>query len=597
MDRPRGHGALVVLTGMAVGALLARRADGSSIISSGLLLLTQGPAMMLWCIRACSALGIARSSDSSTSARSRIYRAWADFGLTCLVLIAAAAAAIFFRNPGAFFAATTTFIAGVLLIEDLTRLYHRVTDEINEPDRLLHILTGPWIGMMLLATALLSLPLATQSGVPDYRHNFWLHILNNAHAAVSAACLVGTTVYSFGEDYSFFGQAVLVLTTQLAGMGMAAVGLSIFLPFMRSAVKLRTVLLISLVLQLLAVAVMWHAWHPADVHSPWDRAWWGLVHAGSALWNSGLTMRTNGLIDYIFSGAIFATITSLSIVGSLSLPVILDLAIGVRRPPPEARRAGRPDSEPDRSGGPWRALPAWEAGAAFVLLLAGAVMLFCFETPWAPEIVWRLPDSWTPQRPLHLGEGQVALRDDMVPASRWTTAVFVSATLRSAGLQSISVMKGAVSWPSYGLLLLWMFIGGSAGGVAGGVRTSCFLLAGICILSRRRTWEARAGVRRMLFWSSMMFVPVWLLANAASVAALGASTDGSLYEVIFDGVAACNSVGLSTGLSLHLSWIGRMIIIMIMIAGRVVPIVFWSSVSSKLGRYLRRQEPGGSIEA
>jgi trk system potassium uptake protein TrkH len=101
----------------------------------------------------------------------------------------------------------------------------------------------------------------------------------------------------------------------------------------------------------------------------------------------------------------------------------------------------------------------------------------------------------------------------------------------------------------------------------------------------------------MLFWSSMMFVPVWLLANAASVAALGASTDGSLYEVIFDGVAACNSVGLSTGLSLHLSWIGRMIIIMIMIAGRVVPIVFWSSVSSKLGRYLRRQEPGGSIEA
>ena len=43
VDRPKGNGMLVVLTGMAVGALLARRADGSSIISIGLLLLIQGP--------------------------------------------------------------------------------------------------------------------------------------------------------------------------------------------------------------------------------------------------------------------------------------------------------------------------------------------------------------------------------------------------------------------------------------------------------------------------------------------------------------------------------------------------------------------------
>ena len=470
-----------------------------------------------------------------------------------------------------------------------------MTDEIGRPDRLLRTLAGPWIGMIFLATALLSLPLATQSGVPDYRHNFWLHILNNAYASVSAACLVGTTVYSFGEEYSFFGQAVLVVTTQFAGMGMAAVGLAVFMPFLRNAVKLRTILLISLGLQSAAVVVMWHAWHQADTPSSWDRIWWSIVHAGSALWNSGLTMRGNGLTDYILNGPIFATITSLSIIGSLSLPVILDLAIVVRRPSPGVQTSKKkPIPEAHASGGPWQALPAWEAGAAFSLLLGGAVLLFCFETPWALDVAWRLPDSWTPQRPIQLGEGQVALRDDLMLASRWTTSVYVSATLRSAGLQSISVMEGAMSWPSYGLILLWMLIGGSAGGVAGGVRTSCLLLAGICVLSRRRSWQACAGgpeARRMLLRRSLMFVPIWLLVNAASIAILRVFTDGTLYEVVFDGAAACNSVGLSTGFSLHLSWIGRMIIILIMIAGRAVPVVFWASVSSRLRRCACRQEP------
>ena len=511
---------------------------------------------------------------------------WADFWLTFCMLIAAAWTAIALRSSAAFLAATTTFVAGSLLIEALSRLYRRMESHIDEPDQLLRMLVGPWLGLMLVATVLLSLPLATQSGVPDYRHNFWLHVLNNAHAAASAACLVGTTVYGFGQEYTLFGQAVLIAVTQLAGMGLATVGLAIFRPFLNNTLRLRTVLRLAVILQLVAVAAMWHSWHDEDVRSTWERLWWGVVHASSALWNSGLTLRPDGLAPYLMNGAVFTTVTTLSIAGSLSLPVILDLVLGIRR------------SSPATPAPPWRRLPAWEAGGAFTLLFVGAALLFIFEMPWAPHVTWRLPDSWIPSRPLHFGDEQVAMRDEMSPAMRWTTAVFVSATLRSAGLQSMSVMQGAISWPSYGLILLWMFIGGSAGGVAGGLRTTCLLLIGICVLSRSRAWASPAGgaeARRVLLRSVLVFTPLWLLVNAACVAALAAATEATRYEVLFEGVAACNSVGLSTGLSLHLSWIGRMILILVMLAGRALPVVFWLGLSRKLTRCLSRQETAGLV--
>jgi trk system potassium uptake protein TrkH len=496
-----------------------------------------------------------------------------------------AALAVVQGNIAVFTATLTAFISGMLILQALATVYRRVERRILEPAGLLRSLAGPWLLMVLLGTVLLSLPLATHSAVPDYRHNFWDHILNNAFASVSSACLVGTTVYDLGEDYSLFGQIVLVVITQLAGLGLAAVGLAILQPFMSKIIRLRTVLLSAVGLQAAAVGAMWTAWSPSDVSSAGQRAWWGIVHAGSAMWNSGLTLRSDGLAAYVSSGPVFATVTTLCIVGSLGLPVILDLVFGRRAT--KATVSKDPKSE---RPAPWRALPQWEATAAFLLLLTGAVALFVFETPWREEIAWQLPDAWVPERPVDLGSNRIALGDDMPHRARWSRALFVSATLRSAGMGSIPVSRGALSWPSYGLLCLGMFVGGSAGGVAGGLRTSGLVLLGICLLKGRDSWNSLPGgaaARRTILLGSVLFLPLWLVLNGASIGLLALASGGTGYEVVLDGTAACNSVGLATGLALHLTWAGRLSMIVIMVGGRVVPVAYWLALSRRFGRCLR----------
>ncbi len=559
---------LVVSAVLALAALLARDAGGASLLPTRLVVSLQLLAVLAWCFR------VAR--------RPSRHGATVDLRLTLILLPVAVLLAVGMRDWAVFFAATTTFITGMLLLEVAAGVYQKVSRLIVEPTRLVRSLVGPWFGLMFVATILLAIPVATNSAVPDFRHNFWLHVLNSAYAAVSAACLVGTSAYSVGEEYSLFGQAVLLVTTQLAGMGLAAVGLAVVRPFLVHAIRLRTVLLAAISLQMLAILAMWGSWHVADATAASDRFWWGAVHASSALWNSGLTLRGTGLATYFSSGAIFMTITTLAIIGSLGLPIILDLLAGIRKVMCRRKADPNTSSTADVHRAVWKTLPQWEAGAAFVLLIGMATLLFFLETPWRPEIVWQLPDEWVPARPFDLGPEHVSLRDDMSHSARWTACVLVSATVRSAGMQSVPLSQGAVSWPTYGLILANMLVGGSAGGGAGGLHTSCFLLLGLCLVIRKRTWMMTPGgaaVRSALIRGMFLLITAGLTLNAAGFFALAATTDGSTYDLVFDSMAACNSVGLSSGLSLHLTATGRLVIIGLMLAGRIVPALCWARLA------------------
>jgi trk system potassium uptake protein TrkH len=128
-----------------------------------------------------------------------------------------------------------------------------------------------------------------------------------------------------------------------------------------------------------------------------------------------------------------------------------------------------------------------------------------------------------------------------------------------------------------------MFIGGGAGGVGGGIRTTAIVLLVRCIVGGH-SWRSAPGgeaVRWKLVKAILVFVLLWIAVNAASAGLLGLLTDGTWYEVVLESTAACNSVGLSTGLSLHLTWAGRAGMILILIAGRVVPVAYWLAVSRR----------------
>ncbi|MBK8269997.1 MAG: hypothetical protein IPK83_17545 [Planctomycetes bacterium] len=417
--------------------------------------------------------------------------------------------------------------------------------------------------MIALAAILLALPIATQSGVPDYRHNFLNHALDSLFASTSTACLSGVTIRSFGEDYTVFGQCIMVGMTHLSGMAFALVGLAIVRPFLWRTISPRAVLLTALVIQAVALLVMYPAWHNTDAARVSDRLWWSIVHAGSAIWNTGLLLRTDGLATYFTDFRISVAMTTLAIIGSLGLPFLIELIL----PQPKSAEE-QPDNTANHVRRRLKKLPEFEALAATILLGTGAVMLWYFDHP-ASKVA-----SWAPTRSLESVEDRIAL-NDIPPEQRWPVGLFVSATLRSTGLQSTTISAGSLSWCTFGLMLMWMLIGGSAAGVAAGGRTAMFTLP-LCLF---RWKHEKSELRSRLLKRLAIFIAVIVAGNVAAVSILNLVTDATPYEVAFEAVAAVNNVGLSTGLSLHLTPVGRLVMIGLFIAGRLGPIVFWLSIA------------------
>lgn len=592
----RSSGLLIATALPAAAAALARDSDGSAMLPAWLELTIQAPALLVWMwSRSGWFRGQTQGHDSRQPGPDRpptlVPRTAdqprdptptpgrdgepksEDRWLALLVVVGGIGIAAARSQPALFGTAVTFYICAGLLLDALGNIYTRLDSSIEHSRGILRAFWPSWLGLILIATTLLSLPLATRSAVPDYAHNFWSHILNSGFAAVSSACLVGTTIYSFGEDYTAFGQAVLVITGQLAGIGFCAIGLAIMQPFLIHRLRLGTVLRWAFGLQLLAVAIMaaGRLAQPNDgvAHGLWS----SLVLAGSALWNNGLILHPTGLSSDLARGATFACMVTLSIVGSLGLPVVIDL---IRRPLLKGPQS-------DQVMLPCRRLPQYEATGAMILLLLGAMLLFYFESPGT------LPSGLVPQRPFDFGERQVPIRDHEHGGRRWTLAVLVSATARSAGLQCLPVSEGALAWPSYGLLLLGIVIGGSIAGTAGGVRLSSFLLPATCLLSGGEAWKATpAGpaVRRLILSRVPLFIGLWIVLNALAILALSLATDGNAYQWVFESMAALNGVGLSTGMTPHLTVAGRLVMILLFIGGRIIPAAFWLLLAHRISKCL-----------
>ena len=145
---------------------------------------------------------------------------------------------------------------------------------------------------------------------------------------------------------------------------------------------------------------------------------------------------------------------------------------------------------------------------------------------------------------------------------------------------------GAVALPTLLILIVFMFIGGSSGSTAGGIKTSTFALVFVNALA-----TIRGRKRVELFHST---IPVELLNLAMSAFLFSASsillgifmltiTDGhiGLARLAFEEVSAFCTVGLSTGITSELSTSGQTILMLSMLVGRVGTITLAFALTSR----------------
>ncbi|MCA9697862.1 MAG: hypothetical protein KC431_10090 [Myxococcales bacterium] len=412
---------------------------------------------------------------------------------------------------------------------------------LEQPARLL---VGTFLLAGLAGGVILSLPpCATGSRVL---------LLDALFTAFSAVCVTGLAVLDTAKDFSFVGQGVILVLNQLGGLGimsfstaaMVLLGQRLSLREEGAALELlggdrrsgldkalRRMLWVTFVSEgigalLLALLFAFEGDGPAMA------LWRGLFTAISAYCNAGFAIQSDSLMGYQHAPAILHVTALLIIVGGLGPAVVVAI-------PGLARRR--------RLNLHARIVLVTN----LVLLLVPACLIAALEWHHSLEA-------------LSLGD-------------RLHNAWFQAVTTRTAGFNSVDF--AAMTPASQTLVEALMFIGGSPGSTAGGIKTTTVFVLIFAVVAVTRS-------RPAVIWGGWT-IPHATIYRAAAVVTLGAlSVAFALFTMqltqamdtpvaLFEVVSALGTVGLSIGGTALLDSVGKLIIIVCMFMGRVAPLTLF----------------------
>lgn len=416
------------------------------------------------------------------------------------------------------------------------------------------LIVTSFAGLCTFGALILALPISSGSG-----HGIGL--LDAAFTSVSAACVTGLLVLDTPRAFSIIGQVVLLLLIQVGGLGIMTfytvalsalgrrLGLRHELAITEAAMvddqsrlyhSLSKVLGLTLVSEACGALVLALCFHQPDIS--WSEASWKAVFtAVSAFCNAGFALDTSSLMPYQQSPVILTVVGALIVLGGLAPAVVLSTP---------AWLAGRVVALPVKL--------AWLMSLA--LLGVGAITFLALE--WSSSLA-ALP--WW---------------------HKMTNAAFQSITLRTAGFNSVDLAQTS---PAMQLIMMaLMFVGGSPGGTAGGIKTTTVALLLLAVLAALRGRSEVLVLGKRVVPSSVYRAAA--VATLAVLAVMGVSLALLLTQplssavALFETVSALGTVGLSLGGTASLDGIGKVIVAGAMFIGRVGPLTLFLLLGERRDR-------------
>ncbi|MDD5092376.1 MAG: potassium transporter TrkG, partial [Candidatus Wallbacteria bacterium] len=264
--------------------------------------------------------------------------------------------------------------------------------------------------------------------------------------------------------------------------------------------------------------------------------WRGIFTSISAFCNAGFALQSDSLISFQTNQFVLATVSFLIIFGGMAPATSLLVPKWITgKPVPIHIRVALLTS--------------------LILLLSGTVFLLSFE--------------WN------------GILAGLSPAEKFQNAWFQSVTTRTAGFNSVEI--AGMAGPSFLVMLAFMFIGGSPGGTAGGIKTTTIGILAMTfwanvtnrsdVITQNRKIQSSTINRAVTIVASGLIV--WVLV----VLMLEATQQIPVRDLIFEATSALGTVGLSTGATNALDEIGKIIIIIAMFAGRIGPMALFMLLS------------------
>lgn len=402
-----------------------------------------------------------------------------------------------------------------------------------------------FLTIILTGTILLCLPISSREGMVT-------PFLDSLFTATSATCVTGLIVCDTYTHWSGFGQGVILALIQLGGLGFMtfavtfsfALGRTISLNDRILASKslnldsygsineiIRMVVKGTFIIEFIGAVILSIRFIPD--FGVKDGIIKGVFHSVSAFCNAGFDLMGqiepfSSMTHYADDPVVTLTLCALIILGGIGFYVWSDVIRIIK-----TRRTRKVMSLHSKIS----------IFVTVVLIVSGLLFTVLFEM-----------NSVTM-------EGNGFLR-----------AFFHSVTLRTAGFNTIDL--SALSEASVLLAIVLMFIGASSGSTGGGIKTTTF--AAIVLAARaviKGSTDVNVYGRRLGGDVVSRAVAVTVLSLAAVffgiILICAMQPELLLKDVVFEVVSAFATVGVSTGITPLLSLGPKIIIILLMFAGRV----------------------------
>ncbi len=413
-----------------------------------------------------------------------------------------------------------------------------------------------FVAAVCAGTGLLMLPGAAVCGR--------LSLLDALFTATSAVCVTGLIVVDTGSYFTLFGQIVILVLIQIGALGVMTISTAFFHLLgkhvffkQRMAMQeiyssapradiyrlVKSIFLFTAMVEGIGAVLLWIFWQ--DAFGPLHAAFPALFHAVSAFCNAGFSLFSDSLMGWAGSAYMNLVMAGLIIVGGIGFSVAYEI-----RDRMTARRGARKKLSLQTKT---------VLATTLVLLGAGTVILFLteFRNPATAGVL----------------KGQVL------------AAFFQSVTCRTAGFNTVDI--GALGNATLAFMMFLMVFGASPGSCGGGLKTTT-----LAVLAAFSWSRFTGGARVNLFHKSVprdtvskslsavvlavgiisvsLFVILW----AHPMGAGGGQDHRRFLEYFFEVVSAFGTVGLSMGVTAELNAMGKGVIILLMLLGRVGPLTF-----------------------
>jgi trk system potassium uptake protein TrkH len=176
-------------------------------------------------------------------------------------------------------------------------------------------------------------------------------------------------------------------------------------------------------------------------------------------------------------------------------------------------------------------------------------------------------------------------------------ASFMSVSARTAGFNTINMDE--LTSTSRFVLMLGMWVGGSPGGTAGGVKTTVVAVLFLTIIATLRNREEteifNRSVPETLVRRAGALVMLGFVVVSATTMFLSVTETFRFAHHVFEAISASSTVGLSMGLTPHLTSAGRIVIILSMFLGRVGPLALIGVVVFRRAEQARYRYPAEPV--